>query len=267
MGELRRAASIFAHAIASGRQHIITRTGEEHGIGLSLLRLERPFKVRTSQEGAWVLLRGSVRFGFGEEIVEASRGSLFADRPTMLHAPSGVDVELVPGLEGAELAWAEVASGEGSFDPRLYLPDEVRCEQRGKGRLEDASHREVRTIVDDDNGPPASRLVVGEVVTKPGRWSSYPPHHHPQPEIYHYRFTREQGYGHAELGEQVVKVRKGDTTLISPGETHAQCAAPGYGMWYLWVIRHLPNARYTIPVFEPEHRWTMASGAVADSTD
>jgi 5-deoxy-glucuronate isomerase len=119
----------------------------------------------------------------------------------------------------------------------------------------------VRTIFDDRNGPPGARLVVGEVVTSPGRWSSYPPHHHPQPEIYHYRFTRPEGYGHAETGEAVHKVRAGDTVVIDPGETHAQCAAPGYGMWYLWTIRHLDDARYAGPTFDPEHRWTLEPGA------
>ena len=30
----------------------------------------------------------------------------------------------------------------------------------------------------------------------------------------------------------------------------------GYGMYYVWVIRHLPGDRYTVPVFEAEHDWT-----------
>jgi 5-deoxy-glucuronate isomerase len=104
-------------------------------------------------------------------------------------------------------------------------------------------------------------LVLGEVVTLPGGWSSYPPHHHPQPEIYHYRFTHPQGYGHAELGERVVKVHQFDTVKIPAGKDHAQCAAPGYGMYYSWVIRHLPQAPYTVPEFADEHRWTMEPGA------
>ncbi len=57
------------------------------------------------------------------------------------------------------------------------------------------------------------------------------------------------------------KVRHGDTVKIFPPHSHAQCAAPGYGMYYSWVIRHLPGARYTVPTFEPEHDWTRAPGA------
>ena len=105
----------------------------------------------------------------------------------------------------------------------------------------------VRTVFDRRNADPNAELVLGEVVTMPGRWSSYPPHHHPQPEIYHYRFTKPQGFGHAELGEQVLKVRQYDTVKILDGLDHAQCAAPGYGMYYAWVIRHLPDNPYGIP--------------------
>jgi len=107
----------------------------------------------------------------------------------------------------------------------------------------------------------AAVYLVGEVVTLPGGWSSYPPHHHAQPEIYHYRFSEPQGYGHAELGDEVVKVRQNDTIRIPAGHDHAQCAAPGYGMYYSWVIRHLPGNPYVMPEFTAEHAWTMSRDA------
>src|ERR1044071_2306516 len=88
----------------------------------------------------------------------------------------------------------------------------------------------------------------------PGRWSSYPPHHHAQPEIYHYRFTEPQGYGLAENGPQVFRVKQYDTVKIFDGNDHAQTAAPGYGMYYAWVIRHLPDNPYGIPDFTEEHK-------------
>ena len=91
----------------------------------------------------------------------------------------------------------------------------------------------------------------------PGRWSSYPPHHHPQAEIYHYRFTLPQGYGHAELGDEVYQVRSYDTIKILDGVSHAQVSAPGYGMYYIWVVRHLPGNRYTGFRFTEEHQWVL----------
>ena len=86
---------------------------------------------------------------------------------------------------------------------------------RGAG----AAARIVRTVFDDTNAPRAS-LVLGEVVALPGHWSSYPPHHHPQPEIYHYRFHPAQGLAFAAVGERAFTIRAGDTTLIRRGEVH-----------------------------------------------
>ena len=109
-----------------------------------------------------------------------------------------------------------------TFLPRVFRPGDVADERRGEGQVGGRCLRLVRTIFDARNSPPEVRLVLGEVVTLPGGWSSYPPHHHPQPEIYHYRFTHPQGFGHAEHGEDVFKVRQYDTIRILAGNDHAQ---------------------------------------------
>jgi 5-deoxy-D-glucuronate isomerase len=44
---------------------------------------------------------------------------------------------------------------------------------------------------------------------------------------------------------------------IPGGQDHAQCAAPGYHMYYLWAIRHLEGARYAGFETSPDHRWTF----------
>jgi len=126
--------------------------------------------------------------------------------------------------------------------------------------MKETSTRIVRTIFDLRNAPDA-RLVLGEVIGFPGKWSSYPPHHHPQPEIYYYKTNPENGFGYAELGDDVVKVKQNDAVLIAPGLTHPQCTAPGYALWYLWVIRHLDDQPYITPVFVPEHLWVLEKDA------
>jgi 5-deoxy-glucuronate isomerase len=145
-----------------------------------------------------------------------------------------------------------------AFPVRRIEPRGVRSEERGQGKLEGTAHRIVRTAFDGTDSAAESELVVGEVVCLPGRWSSYPPHHHPQPELYYYRFSPPQGYGHAECGEDVYKVREHDVLRIPPGQVHAQCAAPGYHMYYLWTIRHLPQERYWGFTYEAAHGWTFA---------
>jgi hypothetical protein len=105
----------------------------------------------------------------------------------------------------------------------------------------------------------AACIGLGEVIGYPGKWSSYPPHWHPQPEIYFYKFNPENGYGFAELGEDVVKTHQNSTVFITEKETHPQTTAPGYALWYLWVIRHLDGDPYITPTFVPEHLWVTES--------
>lgn len=238
----------------------ITRAGESEldtGIDFGLLRLSAGESADLSSplEGAALLLDGAVRFRWegGERVAE--RNSLFEQDPVALHVPSGSRFEIV-AESAAELAIFRTAN-ERTFEPRLFDGSNMLLsEHRAQGKLDDTAYRLVRTIFDDRNRPEAN-LVLGEVVHLPGRWSSTPPHHHPQTEIYHYRFAPEQGYGHGELGEDVVKVRNRDTVKILAGNDHAQVAAPGCAMWYLWVIRHLPEARYSAPEVGDENRWML----------
>lgn len=206
-------------------------------------------------ETAWVLLRGTAEVEFDGRRVSLERASLFEEAPSALHVARNTPVTLRTNRLGAE--WAVVrTANEHAFAPRLFLPAELAPEYRGAGLVQNAALRNVRLIFDRRTRP-ESNLVLGEVINYPGRWSSYPPHHHDQPEIYHYRFTADAGYGHAELGEEVFKVRTGDTVVIPPGRDHAQVSAPGYGMYYLWMIRHLPGNPYTGFTFTPEHQWTL----------
>jgi 5-deoxy-glucuronate isomerase len=245
-------------------QTAITRLDDhvaDTGIAFGVLRLHEAEQhaMDPALEGAALLLSGAVRFVGDGKPVAAERSSLFDDDPVCLHCAAGAAAR-VEATADCELAIFGVRNA-ARFATRVFdRQSMVETERRGKGALEDTAYRIVRTIFDGRNRSEA-RLVLGEVVNLPGRWSSYPPHHHPQPEIYHYRFTAPQGYGHAELGETVLKVRHGDTLKILDGRDHPQVAAPGYGMYYIWAIRHLPDAPYTTPEFAEAHRWANAPKA------
>jgi 5-deoxy-glucuronate isomerase len=237
----------------------ITRAGDPNadvGFSFGILRLRAGERhtVPAGQEGALLLLDGELELVFDDQRADAKRGSIFDEDPVALHFPATARVALAARTD-CELA-ALQAANDRSFEPRLFDRASMAepSEHRGKGLLDDTAYRIVRTIFDGRNRPEAA-LVLGEVVNFPGRWSSYPPHHHPQPEVYHYRFTEPRGYGHAELGEAVLKVRQGDTVKITDENDHSQVAAPGYGMYYLWAIRHLPGNPYTVPEFTEEHLW------------
>jgi 5-deoxy-glucuronate isomerase len=206
-------------------------------------------------ERAYLLLDGEIELEWEAGSRRIRRGSLFDEPPWCLHLPGGARLSLTAGAQGAELA-CQATANPARFPAHLYAPEECASEERGKGTLRETSTRIVRTIFDDRNAPQAN-LVLGEVVTFPGKWSSYPPHHHPQPEIYHYRFLPAGGFGLTAIGQRAYLLGDRDTVLIREGEVHPQAAAPGYAMYYLWVIRHLEGRRYVTPTFAPEHSWTL----------
>ena len=241
----------------------ITREGETAGNGgdpridFGILRQQggQSLSETHPKETIWVLLSGEAELEFGGQRTKVRRQSLFEEAASTLHVGPNTPVVIRALNSGAEWAGSRT-SNEKPFAPRLFLPDEIKPEYRGAGLVQDTCLRNVRLIF-DRAARPDSNFVIGEVVNYPGRWSSYPPHHHDQPEIYHYRFTHPDGYGHAELGEHVVKIRAHDTIFIPAGLDHAQVSAPGYGMYYLWVIRHLPGNPYTGFTFTEEHKWTL----------
>lgn len=238
----------------------VTREGEaglDTGMDFGVHRMGRgeSSSEPTAKETAWILLSGQAEVEVGGNRVAVSRDSLFEEPPTVVHVPVGTHVRLAAASE--EVEWAVVcAENLKAFEPRIFFPQDIQNELRGKGLVQEAALRTVRLAFDLAQRP-ESNLVVGEVINYPGRWSSYPPHHHAQPELYHYRFTLPQGYGHAELGEEVHKVRQYDTVKIRGGLAHPQVSAPGYGMYYLWVVRHQPGNPYRGFEFTEEHQWVL----------
>ncbi len=229
--------------------------GSAWSFGIRKLPSGATLQVTAGRECAFVLMQGEASVSFDGKSTSLRRKDVFSDPPFALHLGPKSMAEITAGAEGAEFAEVH-APNSVDFAARLFSPEDSKPEYRGTGLVRNAALRNVRLIFDQKLRP-ESNLVIGEVVNYPGRWSSYPPHHHDQPEIYHYRFTDPAGYGHAEVGNDVLKVRTGDTILIPPGCDHAQVAAPGYGMYYLWIIRHLPGNPYTGFTFAPEHTWTL----------
>jgi 5-deoxy-glucuronate isomerase len=208
-------------------------------------------------ETAVLALSGRGALSCAGRTLEFDRPSWIDVNPTIVHVPRGVPITAMNnGDTPVELLMVQVANKKW-FAPRYYGPSDIQVEQRGKGILDETCYRLVRLAFDDCNGPPESNLVLGEVINFAGRWSSYPPHHHAQPEIYYYRFDPPQGYGHGELGDEVFKIRSGDVLAITGDRSHCQVSAPGYTMYYLWAVRHLEGSRYKGFTFEPEHVWTL----------
>jgi 5-deoxy-glucuronate isomerase len=215
--------------------------------------------VSATDERTWLLVHGTAHLVWDGGSADIRRESLFDQEPWCLLAPSGCAVSIEAGSEGAEF-YRCATDNPKQYAPRIFTPADCQSEMRGAGTMNETSTRVVRTIFDDRNMKD-SNLVIGEVIGVPGKWSSYPPHHHRQPEIYHYRFLPEQGFGLTRIGDTPYLIRERDTILIRDGEDHPQVTAPGYAMWYLWVIRHLDGDRYGIQTFTEAHKWVGEVGA------
>ena len=250
---------------ARGYEPVVDRLGANADMlmdfGILTLGPGEAWSSGPTDEKALLLMSGEVEFAWPGGNARAVRSSLLDETPSVLHVPDRAEASLRAGARGAQLAVVRTDNA-ADFLPRFFKPEECGSEERGKGTMRETSTRLVRAVFDDSNAP-RSNLVLGEVVGSPGKWSSYPPHHHPQPEIYHYRFLPENGFGFTTLGEDAYLLKDKDTVLIREGQVHPQVTAPGYALWYLWVIRHLDGRRYRspYPIFLAEHGWVMSPDA------
>lgn len=210
------------------------------------------------KENAALLTQGSVIFEWDDAgkhyRKEASRKSVFSEAPFCLHLCRNRNATITAVTE-CELI-IQSAINEREFPCRLYTPSENKVELMGADQWEGTAKREVLTIFDYQNAP-YSNMVIGEVITKAGRWSSYIPHSHPQPEVYYYKFDKPQGFGGAFIGDNAFKVKDGSAASIPGGLTHPQTAAPGYDMYYCWMIRHLDQNPWTTRDNDPDHEWLL----------
>ena len=221
--------------------------------------------VSLGQEAQLIVLSGDGRITVDGREYGVSRNDVFREKPYAFSLAGGTSYIIESdSSRPLEVALIETRN-ENRFDPVVLSPEDIPSEQRGEGMLDGTCHRVVRAIFGDpracERGQVASsNLVVGEVVNLPGRWSSYPPHYHSHPEAYYYRFDRPEGYGISLIDDPPVIVKTHDVVKILDCTGHAQVTPPGYAMWYLWFIRHLPGNRYEGDppfTFFPEYEWTL----------
>ncbi|NLK28485.1 MAG: 5-deoxy-glucuronate isomerase [Clostridiales bacterium] len=208
----------------------------------------------SEKETAILLLGGNVKYEWLEHSETAERADVFTQAPYCLHVCKGIKVRIT-ALKDSEIL-VQSTTNEKEFECHYYTPKDLKIEVMGDTQWEGTAKREVVTVFDYFNAP-YSNMVIGESITKAGRWSSYIPHSHPQPEVYYYKFDRPQGFGASFIGDKVYKVTDGSASYIPGGETHPQASAPGYNMYYCWMIRHLENNPWKTRDNDPLHTWLL----------
>jgi 5-deoxy-glucuronate isomerase len=199
-----------------------------------------------ADECCLVLLSGSCRIEFaGAAVSLGPRRDVFSGYPHALYLPPRTRFRVI-AEEPTELADARApvrrVGRTARLEPRLIRPADCGFEIRGGGN----ATRQIVDIIRPDF--PADRLMVCEVFTPSGNWSSYPPHKHDTDrppgeveleEIYYYRFAEPEGYGFQRLyddtRDRTILARDGDVVLIRRGY-HPFVTAYGYNAYYLNVL-------------------------------
>jgi 5-deoxy-glucuronate isomerase len=206
------------------------------------------------KEVAYLLLDGEVEFQLEDEVHHGKRNSVFDERATLLHVPSNTKVT-IRALSDVELL-LQMTENATYFAPRFYKPSDIGEEIFCDGLWGGTAKRIVRKIFDYTDAP-ASNMVIGETINFPGRWSSYVPHSHDQPEVYYYRFNHPNGFGATIIDDAAYKVEQNSAICIPGGAIHPQASAPGYAMYFCWMIRHLPDNPWTTRNDDPRYLWLL----------
>jgi 5-deoxy-glucuronate isomerase len=231
---------------------------------LGMLRLPAGGTYRGASdqtEVCLVLLGGLANVTIGETQFPSigSRANVFAGRATAVHIPPGLKFKV--GAVGPVEAAVIRAPSDLPGEPRLIGPEKVKVNVRGK----DSFERQVHDII--DHTFPSRHLLVGETFNAPGKWSSYPPHKHDRQappeetrmeEVYFFKLNPPQGFGFQRVYsperslDEAFVIRDNTLTKL-PFGYHPTAAAPGYSLYYLWVLAGEPR-NYTL-YDDPDHRW------------
>ena len=203
----------------------------------------------------------------GESWELGGRASVFAGMPWALYLPRDTAYRVDADGEVAVCG----ARCERRREPVLVRPEDVEVEVRGAGN----ATRQINHIVKPEF--PAERLLVVEVFTPSGNWSSYPPHKHDEDnppgevvleETYYFRTPAPEAFAVQRLysprhGLDVTEtVRDGDLMLVPYGY-HTTAAAHGYDLYYLNALAG--DRRSMASADDPALHWTRAAWATMEA--
>lgn len=235
-------------------------------VGFQLHRMAPGARVAGGEPGREVILvlvEGHARVqGAGADWgVMGARLDVFEKTaPHCLYLPPG-EAWSAEAVGGCTLAVC-TAPGRGGYPARRLGPEGITLTPRGQG----ANLRHINNIA-MENRDVAESLLVTEVFTPAGNWSSYPSHRHDEDdfprmtlleETYYHRLNPPQGFAiqrvYTEDGalDETMTVKNHDVVLVPRG--HHPCAAPyGYELYYLNVMAG-PLRKWRFQN-DPAHDW------------
>lgn len=228
--------SFQARRLAEGKSWSF-ETGENE---LAIVNLSGCYTVR-SNWGRWSGI------GTRKDVFKGAAHALYLPR----HSKFTITAE-----QGGEYALAWVATDQ-DHEPYLIKPENVVMSVRGGDNVS----RQINDLL--PSGSPVHRLVLVEVYTPSGNWSSYPPHKHDVhaedkegnlveadlEEVYFYKIDKPDGYAYQRVYtdetsplhkagypiDALVRAEDNCAVLVPEGY-HPVVSAPGYTTYYLNVL-------------------------------
>jgi 5-deoxy-glucuronate isomerase len=218
----------------------------------------------SGRENCLVLLSGRADVTAGSEHFSAigQRQSVFAGMPTSVYVPANAPYKIT-AQGGCQVAVCSAPAAPAGA-PTLVAPESIALESRGTG----TNTRHVRNILSEHDTLAQSLLVV-EVITPGGHWSSYPPHKHDRDalpsesnleETYYHRFNPPQGFGFQRVYtddgsiDETMNLSDGCVVMVPRGY-HPVASAHGYELYYLNVMAG-PKRTWLIQN-DPQHAWMI----------
>lgn len=230
--------------------------------GLLHLAAGQSFRGDTGDmEAALVILSGKCSVhGQGFRFADiGERVNVFSGLPYTVYLPCQTKYEITAVTE-MEMAVAESPSSLAG-PAQLIRPEQTKSFTIGRDNFK----RDAVFMIDDKF--PSEHFFIGEAFVPSGNWASYPPHRHDfdrlpdevdMEEIYFFRFDPPKGFGVQKIYtddrtlDLAYTVQNNDTVAIPRGY-HPVINAPGYEMYYLWVMTG--RNRAFISHKDTDHSW------------
>ena len=248
-------------------QHVTPQSANWRYVGFEAHQLKAGESVviqTGADEVCAVILSGKANASTKLEAWEniGDRMSVFDQKaPYSVYSPAEDEI-CINAITDVEVAFCK-APGKGGFQAKLITPDQCHYETRGVA----SNTRHVCNILFGNE--PADSLLVCEVITPSGGWSSYPPHKHDTDaapaetqleETYYHKIDPPQGFAFQRVYtddrsiDETMAVEDGDLVMVPEGY-HPVGVPHGYQSYYLNVMAG--PSRNWIFHNDPDHEWII----------
>jgi len=198
--------------------------------------------VAARNEGAettLMVLHGTGRVRVGGETYQVERfDGVYIPRGEEFTVETDERLDIVEGSAPTELTF-----------PAAHVRHAETKEREGMHLKvgEEPYYREIHKVIAEN--VEGAKLMTGVTMSKPGNWTSWPPHEHAatQEELYLFfdmpRFGTQYVYTDIENPELITPVYEDDAVVIVRGY-HPNVAVPGYPINFAWILCSLEDTTY-----------------------